>query len=82
MMPDMHASESCTVGTSMTINGSEAPAYIGGDIGCSMQVYCLNDRKIDFDALDEAVREKIPSGAAIHDHTHKKLKELLIDDLC
>ena len=81
MMPDMHASEGCTVGTSMTISGSADPAYIGGDIGCGMQVYCLNDRDIDFEALDRAVREKIPSGAAIHDHAHARLKELPIDDL-
>lgn len=81
MMPDMHAAEGCTVGTSMTIGASADPAYVGGDIGCGMQVYCLNDREIDYAALDQAVRERIPAGAAIRAHAHPRLKELPIDDL-
>ena len=34
MMPDMHAAEGCTVGTSMTVGESVNPAFVGGDIGC------------------------------------------------
>ena len=32
MMPDMHASAGCTVGTSMTVGDRVNPAYVGGDL--------------------------------------------------
>lgn len=68
MMPDMHASEGCTVGTSMTVGGRVNPAFVGGDIGCGMQVYALEDEKVDLPNLDRAIRSLIPAGAAIFDH--------------
>ena len=60
MMPDMHAAEGCTVGTSMTIGEYINPAFVGGDIGCGMQVFKLADKSIDFWKLDECFREKNP----------------------
>ena len=65
MMPDMHAAEGCTVGTSMTVGDRVNPAYVGGDIGCGMQVYRLDTPSVDLPRLDEAIREGVPSGAAI-----------------
>ena len=65
MMPDMHAAEGCTVGTSMTITDKANPAWVGGDIGCGMQVYKLQERDVDCAALDSVIRAQIPSGAAI-----------------
>ena len=53
MMPDMHASEGCTVGTSMTVGEKINPSYVGGDIGCGMQVYLLNEEHLDFARLDD-----------------------------
>ena len=81
MMPDMHASEGCTVGTSLTIGDRVNPAYVGGDIGSGMQVYCLTDKQIDFAAFDQAVRQLIPSGAAIRERAHPRIKELPLNDL-
>ena len=52
MMPDMHASEGCTVGTSMTVVDKVNPSYVGSDIGCGMQVYRLKERDMDFAALE------------------------------
>ena len=65
MMPDMHAAEGCTVGTSMTVGDRVDPAYVGGDIGCGMQVYRLDTPSVDLPRLDEAIRGCVPSGAAI-----------------
>lgn len=65
MMPDMHAAEGCTVGTSMTVGDRVNPAYVGGDIGCGMQVYRLDTPSVDLPRLDEAIRGCVPSGAAI-----------------
>ena len=65
MMPDMHASEGCTVGTSMTLTGRANPAWVGGDIGCGMQVYRLEEREIDFAALDALIRSEIQSAGGV-----------------
>lgn len=81
MMPDMHAAEGCTVGTSMTITGRANPAWVGGDIGCGMQVYKLQEREIDFAALDSVIRSEIPSGAAIFPTENKAVRALKLNEL-
>lgn len=81
MMPDMHAAEGCTVGTSMTITGRANPAWVGGDIGCGMQVYKLREREIDCAALDAVIRSEIPSGAAIFPGENKAVRQLHLSDL-
>lgn len=81
MMPDMHAAEGCTVGTSMTVTGRANPAWVGGDIGCGMQVYKLREREIDCAALDAVIRNEIPSGAAIFPGENKAVRRLHLSDL-
>jgi len=81
MMPDMHASEGCTVGTAMTVGEKLNPAYVGSDICCGMQVYELEDTDIDLPTLDKAVRELIPSGAAIYPKANPIIKQVGIDAL-
>lgn len=81
MMPDMHASAGCTVGTSMTVEDRVNPAYVGGDIGCGMQVYALHNKDLDCSALDDAIRERIPSGPRIHSKEHPALSRLPMESL-
>jgi RNA-splicing ligase RtcB len=81
MMPDMHAAEGCTVGTSMTVGDKINPAYVGSDIGCGMQVYRLADRDVDFARLDSVIRSEIPSGAAIFPRTSPAIKKVPIEEL-
>ena len=81
MMPDMHAAEGCTVGTSMTIGEYVNPAFVGGDIGCGMQVFRLTDTSVDFVKLDNCIREKIPSGAKIHERSVFDSKAISLEDL-
>lgn len=81
MMPDMHASEGCTVGTSMTVGEKINPSYVGSDIGCGMQVYRLKEKDIDFAALDGAIRELIPSGASIHQRAVSAIKQVPLKEL-
>jgi RNA-splicing ligase RtcB len=81
MMPDMHASEGCTVGTSMTIGGQVNPSYVGGDIGCGMQVYKLTATGMNYAALDRVIRERIPSGATIHPHNNPMIRQVPVKDL-
>ena len=81
MMPDMHASEGYTVGTSITVGDKVNPAYVGGDIGCGMQVYKLKEKSVDFAALDDAIRTKIPSGAAVFDRFNPVIKQVPLEEL-
>ena len=81
MMPDMHAAEGCTVGTSMTVVERVNPAFVGGDIGCGMQIYRLAEETVDFQALDDCIREKIPSGAKIHEHSLAGVRKIALENL-
>lgn len=81
MMPDMHASAGCTVGTSMTVGEKVNPAYVGSDIGCGMQVYRLKESEINFAALDESIRTLIPSGAAIFPRSNPIIKQIPLEGL-
>ena len=81
MMPDMHAAEGCTVGTSMTVGDKINPSYVGSDIGCGMQVYKLGNGEIDFPLLDRCIRDYIPSGAAIHEKATPGIKQNPLEEL-
>jgi len=81
MMPDMHAAEGCTVGTSLTICKHVNPAFVGSDIGCGMQVFRLADESVDFEKLDNCIRENIPSGAKIHDKSVPDAKDIPLESL-
>ena len=61
IMPDVHAGAGCTVGTTMTVADKACPNIVGVDIGCGMYTVKLNDRKLDFEKIDEAAHF-IPSG--------------------
>ncbi|MBQ2834443.1 MAG: RtcB family protein [Clostridia bacterium] len=61
IMPDVHAGKGCTIGTTMTVADKVVPNIVGVDIGCGMYTIRLDQREIDFAALDEAAHY-IPSG--------------------
>ncbi len=81
MMPDMHAAEGCTVGTSMTVGDRVNPAFVGGDIGCGMQVFKLDTPSLDYAQLDETIRSYVPSGAAIFPSPNSALHNIPLDSL-
>ena len=81
MMPDMHAAEGCTVGTSMTVGERVNPAFVGGDIGCGMQVFRLDAPSVDYAKLDETIRTCIPSGAAIFPSANSAVRAIDLEAL-
>ena len=81
MMPDMHAAEGCTVGTSMTVGDSINPSFVGGDIGCGMQVFALDALAVDYGRLDEIIRAHIPSGAAIFPTANNAVRAIPLEAL-
>lgn len=82
MMPDIHAGTGCTIGTTMTITDKICPNLVGVDIGCGMLVTKLNVKEIDFEQLDNVIRECIPCGFNIHhDHQLARIHNIRIDEL-
>lgn len=60
VMPDVHAGAGCTIGTTMTITDAVVPNFVGVDIGCGMEVAKIQEKEIDFAALDALIRKEIP----------------------
>ena len=61
IMPDVHAGAGCTIGTTMTVADKVCPNIVGVDIGCGMYTVRLEEKELDFAAVDEAAHV-IPSG--------------------
>lgn len=70
IMPDVHAGKGCTIGTTMTITDKIVPGMVGVDIGCGMETVQIEEKSIDFDALDMLIRQKIPCGRDVRTLHH------------
>jgi len=81
IMPDVHSGASSTVGTTMTVTDKIIPSVVGSDIGCGMEVAILDIKAPDFRSLDNAIREKVPSGSAIRKVPLSKAKGLSLNEL-
>lgn len=81
VMPDVHAGKGCTIGTTMTIHGKVVPNMVGVDIGCGMYTVKLEDKSIDFNALDATIRKHIPSGRAVRSDVHQFAEQVDLNEL-
>ena len=81
MMPDIHAGAGCTIGTTMTIADKVCPNLVGVDIGCGMLCVQIKEKEIDFDRLDEVIRNYVPSGFSIRSKPHKFADIIDLDQL-
>lgn len=81
IMPDVHAGTSCTIGTSMTIKDRVVPSLVGVDIGCGVETVKISEKYVDFDKLDNIIREYIPSGFAIRSIEHEYNDYIDLKDL-
>ncbi|MBE6677540.1 MAG: RtcB family protein [Ruminococcaceae bacterium] len=66
IMPDTHSGKHVAVGTTMTVSKRIAPALVGVDIGCGMEVVFLAERELDLEKLDGMIHSHVPAGAKIH----------------
>ena len=82
IMPDVHAGKGCTIGTTMTIRDRVVPGMVGVDIGCGMETVRLEEREIDFAALDAVIRQHIPAGREVRSTGHSLNSEIDLDALC
>ena len=69
IMPDVHAGAGCVIGTSMIITDKVVPNLVGVDIGCGVfsQRFSNNGYDIDFEKLDNIIRNNVPHGFQIHE---------------
>jgi len=81
IMPDVHAGKGCTIGTTMTITDKIVPGMVGVDIGCGMETVKLEEKEIDYEALDCLIRQEIPSGREIRDKYHPLNNEINLEEL-
>lgn len=80
-MPDIHAGAGCTIGTTMTIEDKVVPNLVGVDIGCGMETIQIKERHIELQKLDKLIYEKIPSGFAVREKTHRYFEEINLEEL-
>lgn len=82
IMPDCHAGAGSVIGTTMTIKDKVIPNVVGVDIGCGVLTAKIDIKKsdIDFQKMDNTIRQFIPSGKEIHKRPIKEyepIKELV-----
>lgn len=87
IMPDVHAGKGCVIGFTADLGKKVVPNLVGVDIGCGVAVHILGDIEIDFERLDNVIRQHIPSGREVHSapvqpfpdiqtlHCYRELKE-------
>ena len=81
IMPDVHPSKGCAVGTTMTISNWVAPGLVGSDIGCGMTVLKVSGKRPEMQKLDKIVREMIPAGREIRKKIHRFAEQLDLEAL-
>ena len=69
IMPDVHAGKGCVIGFTADLGNKIIPNIVGVDIGCGMYVQELGRIDIDFQKLDRAIKQNIPSGLKVRNST-------------
>lgn len=77
-MPDVHAGNSCNVGTAYKIGTYVKPDHVGVDIGCTISMHKLSSlvSSGDFALLDHKIRDTVPTGMEICEKNSLNEKEL------
>lgn len=77
IMPDVHAGAGCVIGFTANLGDKVIPNIVGVDIGCGMLVVPLENIEIDYEKLDNVIREHIPYGREVGDKDyHLALEQL------
>ena len=77
-MPDVHAGNTCNIGTAYRIGTYLNPDHVGVDIGCTISMHRLSSMAApeDFALLDHKIREAVPTGTEICEKNSLNEKEL------
>lgn len=89
IMPDVHASIGCTIGTTIKLKEKKLiPNIVGVDIGCGVLTTIFKtSNSIDFKKLDDFIKSNIPNGHGVQKRKHpnldkniqKQIKEIVND---
>ncbi len=82
IMPDCHAGAGCVIGFTSTMSDKVIPNIIGVDIGCGMRVAELGDIEINYQELDEFIKNNIPSGMCVNDKVDERAVQLIDKLFC
>lgn len=67
IMPDVHAGAGCVIGFTANLGNKVIPNIVGVDIGCGMTWFNTRLKEIDFEKLDNFIRDNIPSGMNVNE---------------
>lgn len=75
IMPDVHAGKGSVIGFTSTISDKLCPNIVGVDLSCGVTLDKISEKRgVDFNALDKAVRNNVPSGFSIRDEVYHSLR--------
>jgi len=80
IMPDCHAGIGAVIGFTFKLNKYIVPNVVGVDIGCGVLTLELSEEvnNINFNVLDNFIRNNIPSGFSVNSITQlKKIKDVV-----
>lgn len=81
IMPDVHAGAGCVIGFTADLGEKVIPNIVGVDIGCGMLTTNLGNIDIDFERLDNIIREYVPSGRKVHGEENSSVASDIIEKL-
>lgn len=67
IMPDVHAGKGCVIGFTANLGDKVIPNIVGVDIGCGMLTVHIEEKDIDFERLDNVIRQYVPYGRNVHE---------------
>lgn len=76
IMPDVHAGKGCVIGFTADLGDKVIPNIVGVDIGCGMLTIMLGNVSIDLEALDNAIRKRVPNGRNVHEGRNVKFPDI------
>jgi RNA-splicing ligase RtcB len=88
IMPDGHAGAGAVIGFTMPVKERIVPNVVGVDCGCGMYAVNYGNLGIDFNEeqklgeLDQAVRNRVPTGFDVHDRNDYHMIEDFPWDAC
>lgn len=81
IMPDVHAGKGCTIGTAMEVKDKVVPNLVGVDIGCGMLCVKLKDKEVDYQKLDNTIRNLVPYGTGVREIPHSYNERINLEEL-
>ncbi|QUH21859.1 RtcB family protein [Alkaliphilus sp. B6464] len=76
IMPDCHAGAGCVIGFTADLGRKIVPNLIGVDIGCGLLTVPLGDIEINFEEMDNFIRNNIPHGFSVNNKAQKMSQEV------